>query len=874
VLIAGSGDYSFDWSLVQPSLSRFAQVCSYDRAGFAWSDLGPTPRTMKQEADELHQLLRKAKIEPPYVLVGHSLGGLIARVYADQYPDEVAGAVLVDSTHEDTVLILNGKLVRVREGAKGRPIPPVQTMKSSPPRPPTEEDVKQAKLNAKVFGTPKTEPPFDKLPADVQKMRLWFRSNPKLSAAVDNLWAEELQAMHAARVKVDCPLGEKPFVVMIPSDKGPGSPPPGISAETWKHVLKEKREQKLVLTKLSRNSKLIVASRTGHHIQLDQPELVIEAIRQVVDAVQHGRKLTASDSTEPAKEFEKLKEEIRQLKSELGELRTQHKAIENHLTYGPEVEVQTEDYALARSRFHTKLLNKGPSPQRWSRLKPPAGVTEMEYPSGELHLKAWINRPKDEKHKYPAVLFLHGGFAFDTGDWEETKPYRDAGFVVLTPILRAENGQSGEFSFFYDEIEDVLAAADFLSKQSYVDAKRLFVAGHSVGGSLTLLTALASPKFRAAASFDGAAYMPDFTNEKNLPFDRSDPREIQMRSPIVYASSLKCPLRIYHGSETAELFGMMSRRMAALAKRRGLDAEAIEVEGNHSTHVPRAMMQSIAFFQRISSQEIAEWHGKSTPLPKDLELDLGGGVKMKLVRIEPGKFRMGSPPSEAGRQDDETQHEVEIAKPYSIGVYTVTQGQYRQVMGTKPSWFCSKGVGKDTVSGLNTDDFPVEFLRWEEAMDFCRIVSLLPAVREKGWVVDLPMEAEWEYACRAGTDTPFHYGASLSSLQENFNGNSPYGDAAKGPYLERTARVGSYAANAWGLYDMHGNVFQWCKDWYDKDFKEPDPKEKTRRVMRGGAWFAQGKDCRAASRQKIGPGARGPALGFRVVVRLREKTAE
>jgi formylglycine-generating enzyme required for sulfatase activity len=459
-------------------------------------------------------------------------------------------------------------------------------------------------------------------------------------------------------------------------------------------------------------------------------------------------------------------------------------------------------------------------------------------------------------------------------DWEQTKPYRDAGFVVLTPVLRAENGQPGAFSYFYDEVADVLAAADYLSQQPYVDANRVFVAGHSVGGTMTLLTALASRKFRAAASFDGAAYWPPFTEDKDLPFDRSNPREVQVRSPIAYASSLKCPLRIYHGSETAPLFGMMSRRLAALAKRHGLDAEAVEVEGNHATHVPRAMAQSIAFFQRISSQEIAAWHGKSTPLPKDLELDLGGGVKMRLVRIEPGKFQMGSPAGEVGRREDETQHEVEIARPYGIGVYTVTQAQYRQVMGTRPSSFSPKGDGRERVAGLNTDDFPVERVNWEEAMDFCRVVSLLPAVRDKGWVVDLPTEAEWEYACRAGTTTPFHHGASLSSQQENFNGISPYGDAAKGPSLQHTTKVGSYAANAWGLYDMHGNVFQWCKDWYAKEFKQPDPKQTPGRVARGGAWLSQGKDCRAARREKINPTARGSALGFRVVVRLREESSE
>jgi dienelactone hydrolase len=413
--------------------------------------------------------------------------------------------------------------------------------------------------------------------------------------------------------------------------------------------------------------------------------------------------------TEPAKEIEKLKEEIRQLKAQMDELRAQSKAIENHLLFAPGVEVQHEDYAQARSRFQTKLLRKGPSPQGWTPTKPPEGVSEVEYASGELRLKAWVNRPTDQTRKFPAVLFLHGGFSFDLGDWDQTKPYRDAGFVVLTPILRAENGQPGAWSYFYDEVDDVLAAAEYLSKQPYVDANRLFVAGHSVGGTMTLLAALASQHFRAAASFDGACYRPEFvTRAKSMPYDSSDPRESQLRSPIVYASSFKCPLRLYYATESASIAQVMSRRTAALAKRRGLDVEAVEIEGNHATHVPRAMMQSIAFFQRISSQEIAPWHGEIATLPKTLELDLSDGIKMKLVRIEPGKFQMGSPPDEAKRRDDEARHEVEITKPYCLGVYTVTQAQYRQVMGMKPSFFSPKGNGRNKVAGLNTDDFPVE----------------------------------------------------------------------------------------------------------------------------------------------------------------------
>jgi pimeloyl-ACP methyl ester carboxylesterase len=294
VLIAGGGDFSFDWSLVQPSVSRFVHVCSYDRAGFAWSDLGPIPRTMKQEAFELHLLLKNAGIKPPYVLVGHSLGGLIVRVYADQYPEEIAGAVLVDSTHEDTTLGYQGKLVHVREIAKGRPIPPVQSMKSSPPKPPTPEDLKQAEIDRKLFGPPKIRPPFDKLPADVQEVRLWFRTHPKLSAAADDYFPEELQAMYGARKKSACPFGQKPLIVMLPSGTTYASPPPGVSADVWKRVNEEKREQKIGLVKLSRNSKLIFAESSGHHIHLDDPQLVVEAIRQVVEAIRNGRKLAAS----------------------------------------------------------------------------------------------------------------------------------------------------------------------------------------------------------------------------------------------------------------------------------------------------------------------------------------------------------------------------------------------------------------------------------------------------------------------------------------------------------------------------------------------------------------------------------------------------
>ena len=290
VLIAGGGDFSFDWDLVQPDVSRFARVCSYDRAGLAWSDPGPTPRTMGQDAYELHTLLKAARIKAPYVLVGHSVGGLIARVYAERYADEVAGMVLVDSTHEDTTLLFGGKPVRVRESAKGTTVPAVQTMQSSPPKPPVAEDIKQFEFNQKMFGAPKTEAPFDKLPASSQEMRLWFRSQPPRSAAGPNFWAEELQAMYLARAKTPNPLGDKPLVVLL-TKAGGGNPPPGISADEWKRISDEKRQQKVGFADLSRNSKLIFAEKSGHHIQLDEPHLVTDAVRLVLDAARRGARL-------------------------------------------------------------------------------------------------------------------------------------------------------------------------------------------------------------------------------------------------------------------------------------------------------------------------------------------------------------------------------------------------------------------------------------------------------------------------------------------------------------------------------------------------------------------------------------------------------
>jgi formylglycine-generating enzyme required for sulfatase activity len=251
---------------------------------------------------------------------------------------------------------------------------------------------------------------------------------------------------------------------------------------------------------------------------------------------------------------------------------------------------------------------------------------------------------------------------------------------------------------------------------------------------------------------------------------------------------------------------------------------------------------------------------------------LTNSIGMKLVPIPKGTFIMGSPNDEPLRRKNETQHEVKISKPFYMGAYPVTQKQYRKVMGTNPSCFSKDGDGNVEVHGLDTDDFPVENVSWRDARKFCAKLSALPAEKKAGRKYRLPDEAEWEYACRAGTTTPFHFGKSASSKEANFDGSRPYGGAAKGPFLDRTCKVGSYKPNAWGLYDMHGNVWQFCADWFKKDYDDDDPKDEPTGpgsglspMLRGGSWINDGGKCRAACRDTTCPANRESFIGFRVV---------
>jgi formylglycine-generating enzyme required for sulfatase activity len=265
----------------------------------------------------------------------------------------------------------------------------------------------------------------------------------------------------------------------------------------------------------------------------------------------------------------------------------------------------------------------------------------------------------------------------------------------------------------------------------------------------------------------------------------------------------------------------------------------------------------------VSAAEVrkaqAAW---ATYLGRQVEetVEVADGVKMTFVLVPPGTFRMGSPADETERQDNETLHGVTLTEPFDLARTEVTQAQYLALTGHNPS----KIKGEDNL--------PVETVSWEEAHDYA---VRLTKKRADQHVYRLPTEAEWEYSCRGGRPSSKPWGigdgTSLSSREANFDGNSPLppGGANKGPFLESTCRVGSYAANALGLYDMHGNVWEWCADWAgpypEGDATNPTgPAWGSARVMRGGGWGNPAELLRAGDRRSFGPGDRHFTLGFRL----------
>jgi pimeloyl-ACP methyl ester carboxylesterase len=277
ILEAGAGAFSVEWSLVQPRVASYARVCSYDRAGDGWSDLGPHPRTMRQTVFELHTLLEKAGVRPPYVLVGSSYGGVLVQLYAATYPSEVTGMLLVDGGRLNPRRFVGGKLVIFPDTATGRPVPPVKT--SNPLReseiPPGARTLIEAA--ARQAGPTANEPPRDKLPAEAQRMRTWALSQVKHYAAYANPFeAEELALMIADQKKKEHPLGDLPLIVLTA-----GRPEYGPNEQELED---ERKKNQAALASLSRNGKQVIAVGSGHHIQIEDLELVAKSIREVVTA--------------------------------------------------------------------------------------------------------------------------------------------------------------------------------------------------------------------------------------------------------------------------------------------------------------------------------------------------------------------------------------------------------------------------------------------------------------------------------------------------------------------------------------------------------------------------------------------------------------
>jgi formylglycine-generating enzyme required for sulfatase activity len=240
--------------------------------------------------------------------------------------------------------------------------------------------------------------------------------------------------------------------------------------------------------------------------------------------------------------------------------------------------------------------------------------------------------------------------------------------------------------------------------------------------------------------------------------------------------------------------------------------------------------------------------------------DLGGGVKLEMVAVPGGRFQMGSPSGESGRADKETQHWVRVSD-FWIGRYEVTQAQWKAVMGNLPPKMAGLG------SEFKGDDLPVVSVSWEEAQEF--IGKLNARLSDANY--RLPREAEWEFAARAGKTTPFGFGATITPEIANYYGSYPYGNAAKGKYRGHPVSVGSLGvANAFGLFDMHGNVWEWCEDWSgpypSTEVADPmGPRSGLYRVYRGGGWESNAVSCRSANRYGVTPSARSHILGFRLL---------
>jgi formylglycine-generating enzyme required for sulfatase activity len=283
--------------------------------------------------------------------------------------------------------------------------------------------------------------------------------------------------------------------------------------------------------------------------------------------------------------------------------------------------------------------------------------------------------------------------------------------------------------------------------------------------------------------------------------------------------------------------------------------------------LPKNLTNSFRF-ETVTLNKNGKIETRKTYETQQFTEDLGNEIKIELVKIPGGSFLMGSPANEQYRSSDEgPQHRVQIPG-FLMGKYAVTQAQWRRVsalskvnidLSADPSLF--KGPNR-----------PVEQVSWDQATEFCARLS-----RATNRAYRLPSESEWEYTCRAGKDTPFSFGPTLNPDVANYDGNHVYGKGTKGKYRRATTDVGSFPANGFGLYDMHGNVWEWCQDWWHDDYsKAPtdgsaqlnQQSDKLYRLLRGGSWDFNPWGCRSAARRRFAPDLRLDSIGFRVACSL------
>ncbi len=253
--------------------------------------------------------------------------------------------------------------------------------------------------------------------------------------------------------------------------------------------------------------------------------------------------------------------------------------------------------------------------------------------------------------------------------------------------------------------------------------------------------------------------------------------------------------------------------------------------------------------------------------------ELSRNVSLAMVAIPGGTFTMGASELESDIDRERPQHEVEVP-PFFMSKLPITQAQWREVANNYPR---SRRDLDPTPSTFSGNNLPVEGVSWEDAIEFCRRIS-----RKTRHKYRLPSEAEWEYACRAGTETPFYFGETITSDLANYMGDRVYAEEESGEFRNRTTKVGIFPPNAFGLYDMHGQVWEWCEDmWYPNYYRSPKngaartPEtdrrlDDTRSVLRGGAWESSPLRCRSAYRTRDERDSRSKIYGFRVVCEAEE----